>query len=330
MNLDELAPLVQEAAGRIAPHVIRTPVLRVADSGRELGADVALKAEALQRTGSFKIRGAMNKILDFSAEDRERGVVTFSAGNHAAAVACACAEAGIDCYVVMWRTANPRKVAATQAWGATVDLEAGDSTEAADRLAAITQSSGRVLVHPFDDPLVIAGQGTATAELLEDAPEIDVLLVPTSGGGLLAGAVLACVAATQGDRPGMARGSAIDIVPVQPEAAPSLARARAHGGSVRYRPERTAADALAAPFFGSLNFDIVRDHVSDVVTVTEPEIADGVRWCYQRAKLAVEPGAAVPIAALLARRVSVQPGQRVGVLVSGANPDPAVIAPMLT
>jgi threonine dehydratase len=320
MNLDDLAPLVQEAAGRIAPHVIRTPVLRVADSGAELGADVALKAEALQRTGSFKIRGAMNKILGLSAEERDRGVVTFSAGNHAAAVACACAEAGIDCYVVMWRTANPRKVNATRAWGATVDLESADSTEAADRLAEIAQSSGRVLVHPFDDPRVIAGQGTATAELLEDAPGVDVLLVPTSGGGLLAGAVLACVA-----RP----GSVIEIVPVQAGSAPSLARALAHGGSVRYRPEPTAADALAAPFFGSLNFDIVRDRISDVVTVTEPEIAAGVRWCYQRAKLAVEPGAAVPIAALLARRVSVQPGQRVGVLVSGANPDPAVIAPML-
>jgi threonine dehydratase len=293
MNLDDLAPLVEEAAGRIAPHVIRTPVLRVADSGAELGADVALKAEALQRTGSFKIRGAMNKIRGLSADERERGVVTFSAGNHAAAVACACAEAGIDCYVVMWRTANPRKVAATRAWGATVDLEAADSTEAADRLA----------------------------ELLADAPEIDVLLVPTSGGGLLAGAVLAGVAA---------RSTMIEIVPVQPESTPSLVHALAHGGSVRYRPEPTAADALAAPFFGSLNFDIVRDRVSDVVTVTEPEIADGVRWCYQRAKLAVEPGAAVPIAALLARRVSVQPGQRVGVLVSGANPDPAVIAPMLT
>jgi threonine dehydratase len=320
MNLDDLAPLVKQAAGRIAPHVIRTPVLRVADSGRELGADVALKAEALQRTGSFKIRGAMNKILGLSAEERERGVITFSAGNHAAAAACACAEAGIDCYVVMWRTANPRKVNATRAWGATVDLEAVDSTEAADRLAQIGQSSGRVLVHPFDDPRVIAGQGTATAELLEDAPGIDVLLVPTSGGGLLAGAVLACVAG---------RGAATEIVPVQAASAPSLAHALANGGSVRYRPEPTAADALAAPFFGSLNFDIVRDRIGDVVTVTEPEIADGVRWCYQRAKLAVEPGGAVAIAALLARRVRVQPGQRIGAIVSGANPDPAVIAPML-
>src|ERR1700722_1105774 len=149
MNLDDLAPLVAEAAGRIAPHVIRTPVLRVADSSAELGGDVALKAEALQRTGSFKIRGAMNKILGLGAQERERGVVTFSAGNHAAAVACACAETGSDCYGVLWRAANPRKVQATQAGGATVDLEAADSTEAADRLAEITQSSGRVLVHPF-------------------------------------------------------------------------------------------------------------------------------------------------------------------------------------
>jgi threonine dehydratase len=320
MNLDDLAPLVEQAAGRIARHVIRTPVLRVADTGGELGADVVLKAEALQRTGSFKIRGAVNKILSLSAEERERGVVTFSAGNHAQAAACACADEGIDCYVVMWRTANPRKVKATKAWGATVDLEAEDSTGAADRLAEIVQSSGRVLVHPFDDPWVIAGQGTAIAELLQDVPEVDVLLVPTSGGGLLAGAVLACVAA----------GRAVEVVPVQAESAPSLRHAVAAGGSVRYRPSPTVADALAAPFFGALNFDIVRDRISEAVTVTEPQIADGVRWCYERAKLAVEPGAAVPIAALLARRVTAQPEQRVGILVSGANPDPAVIAPMLT
>jgi threonine dehydratase len=320
MNLDELAPLVGDAAGRIAGHVIRTPVLRMTDFGGELGTDVALKAEALQRTGSFKIRGALNTILSLSVKERERGVITFSAGNHAQAVACACAQAGIDCYVVMWRTANPRKVTATRAWGATVDVEAADSTEAADRLAELVRSSGRVLVHPFEDPRVIAGQGTATAELLQDAPELDVLLVPTSGGGLLAGAVLACVAAAR----------EVEIIPVQPESAPSLRHAMAGGGSVRYRPGATAADALAAPFFGALNFDIVRDRVSDLATVTEPEIADGVRWCYERAKLAVEPGGAVPIAALLARRVSVQAGQRVGVLVSGANPDPAVIAPMLT
>jgi threo-3-hydroxy-L-aspartate ammonia-lyase len=307
--------LVDEAVGRLGDSLVRTPVLTVGPTP-EIARLLVLKAELFQRTGSFKARGALNRILAMSPEERSAGVITFSAGNHAQAVAWACNQLDIDCLVVMWADANPQKMAATRQWGAAIDTEAANSSGAADRLRELLQSTGRALVHPFDDELVIAGAGTATRELLEDAAPLDVLIVPTSGGGLLAGAALALDGA----------GAQTRLLAVQTAASPSLAAAFDAGGPVRQPAEPTCADALTAPFYGDANFAIVKERVESVTLVSEDEIAEGVRWFYARAKLAVEPGAAVTAAALIAGKVEIDGAERIGVLVSGGNANPAVIA----
>ena len=181
---------VLQAAERIRGRVHRTPTF----SSRTLGAQTYLKAELFQKTGSFKARGVLNKLSSLTPEEKERGVIGISAGNHAQALAWGAALEQIDCLVVMYASASPAKVAATRGYGAAVDLEAADAVEAFQRLDEHIRETGRTLVHPFDDPLVMAGQGTLALELLEDAPDVETILVPTGGGGLVAGVAAACAA----------------------------------------------------------------------------------------------------------------------------------------
>jgi threonine dehydratase len=273
---------------------------------------VHLKAELFQKTGSFKARGALNRVAALTDDERRRGVVTWSAGNHAQAVAWAAAQYGVDCLVVMSAHASPLKVEATRGYGATVDLEAPDHVVAYERVLDVVERTGRVFVHPHDDPWVIAGHGTLALEILEDVPEVETVVVGVGGGGLVAGIVSALE--------GRAR-----VVAVEPEQAQAFRAGLEAGHSVRVETN-TIADGLAPPFAGELALQICRG-VVDSVLVSEAEIAEGMRFLYARAKLACEPAGAAAAAAVLAGKVDLA-GPTV-VVVSGGNSVPEQAAAIL-
>lgn len=300
---------VERAADVIRGRLHRTPTL----SCRTLGPDVFLKAELFQRTGSFKPRGMLNKLASLTEDEKSRGIVTWSAGNAAQGAAFAARENGVACRVFMWATANPVKVAAARGYGAEVDLEAASPAEAHDRLLAHVERTGQVFVHPFDDPVLQAGHGTLGLEIVEDVPDVDTIVVPVGGGGLIAGVA-----------------SAVDcrVVGVEPEGAPSLSAALSAGAPVRIEP-LSIADGLNAPFTGSGTLSVCRERVDEVVLVSDYEIAEAMRFLYMRAKLACEPAGAAAVAALLAGKVQVEPGARVVAVVSGGNADPQIAAGIL-
>jgi threonine dehydratase len=285
---------VEAARDTIGDRLQRTPIL----SSRTFRA--RFKCELFQRTGSFKSRGALNRISHLSEEERSRGVIAISAGNHAQAVAFAAAEAGIDALVVMWRGASEQKIAATRDYGAAVDLEAGGPGEAFDRLHVLIEESGRTLVHPFDDPLVIAGAGTVGLEIEEDAPDADAVVVGVGGGGLVSGIQTALAGRMR-------------VIAVEPELSTALHSGLDAGEPVSVEP-RSIADGLNAPFAGRLPLEICRD--LERVLVTEEEIEHAFRLLYERAKLAVEPAGAVATAAWLAGKIE---AEKPVLLASGGN-----------
>ena len=289
---------VERAAAVVAGRVRRTPIL----SSRTLGPDVFLKAELLQRTGSFKPRGVLTKLAALDEDEKARGVIGISAGNHAQAVAWAAAEEGLDALVVMWRGASEAKIAATRGYGAAVDLEAGGPGEAFERLAELLEATGRTLVHPFDDPLTIAGQGTVGLEILEDVDGVDTIVVPIGGGGLISGIATA------------AAGSA-RVIGVEPELSTAMSSALAAGEPVDVTPT-SIADGLNAPHAGRAALAIVQELVEEIVLVTEDELEAAFRFLYERAKLACEPAGAAAVAAVLAGKTG---GGRTVCIVSGGN-----------
>ena len=301
---------VLAARDAIAGRLHRTPLL----SSATLGPRVRLKAELFQRTGSFKPRGVLTKLASLSSEERERGVIGISAGNHAQALAYGAGLEGIDALLVMWTGASEAKIEATRAYGAEVDLRAQGPAEAFERLGELLEETGRTLVHPFDDPLVIAGQGTVGLEIVEDAPETGVILVPVGGGGLVSGIAVA----TEGRR----------VVAVEPELSTALHDGLAAGRSVPVEP-RSMADGLSAPFAGEHAVEICGRLGVESVLVSEDEIVEGMRFLYTRAKLACEPAAAVGVAALLAEKVAVDEAP-VTVVVSGGNVAPETAAAILS
>jgi threonine dehydratase len=294
---------VLAARDTIAGRVHRTPTLTSASLAREIGLSVFLKAELLQRTGSFKPRGVLNKLNALSPEEKARGVIGISAGNHAQALAYAAALERIDSLVVMWQGSSEQKQRATRAYGATVDLEAADPAEAFDRLHELMEETGRVLVHPFDDPLVIAGQGTVGLEIAEDVPPVDVVVVPVGGGGLVSG-----IAAAVDAR----------VVAVEPAGSAALREALAAGQPVPITPT-SVADGLNAPFAGDNCIAVCRARGVESVLVTDDEIEAGFRFLYERAKLACEPAGAAAVAALLAGKVPLGSARAVAAVVSGGN-----------
>jgi threonine dehydratase len=298
---------VLRAAAGLRGRLHRTPTL----SARSLGPGIRLKAELLQRTGSFKPRGVLNKLASLGEEERRRGVIGISAGNHAQALAWGAGVEGIDALVVMWRGASEAKLAATRGYGAAVDLEASDPAEAFTRLEALIGETGRTLVHPFDDPLVIAGQGTVALELLDDAPEVETILVPGGGGGLVAG----IAAAAAGKR----------VVCVEPQGSRAIHEGLAAGRSVPVTPV-SVADGLSAPFTGENALATLRTHGAESLLVSEAAIEEAFRWLYARAKLACEPAAAVALAPLLSGQI--EPG-KTAVVVSGGNVAPQTAAAIL-
>jgi threonine ammonia-lyase medium form len=301
---------VRRAREVIAGRVHRTPLLSATLLGRRTGTRLSLKAENFQKTGSFKPRGVLNKLRSLTPEEKRRGLITISAGNHAQALAYAAAVEGLRCVVVMPESASPAKVAASRGYGAEVILH-GTVHEALDKMHELRESRGLTLVHPYDDPFVIAGQGTVGLEILEDLPEVDLVIVPVGGGGLISG-IAAAVKRT--------RASA-RVVGVEPEGAPTVTDALRVGRPVRLERVATIADGLTAPIAGDHTLAHVRALVDEVVLVSDEEIADGVRAVLQYAKLLAEPAGAAGIAALLARRVAIPADARVAAVVSGGNVD---------
>jgi len=299
-SLDDVVAARAAIAGRLH----RTPMFSSATLSKHVGVPVHLKAELFQRTGSFKPRGVLTKLASLSDDEKARGVIGISAGNHAQALAYCAALEGVDALLVMWDGASPQKIEATRAYGATVDLDADGPGQAFDRLHELIEETGRALVHPFDDPLTVAGQGTVGLEIVEDLPETTVVVVPVGGGGLIAGVVLGA----DGRR----------VVAVEPELSNALQQGLEAGEPVHIEP-KSVADGLSAPFAGDLPLQICRDRDVETVLVTEDEIAAGMRFLYGRAKLACEPAAAVGVGALLAGKIALEPHDTVAAVVSGGN-----------
>jgi threonine dehydratase len=299
---------VQRARERIAGRLHRTPLLPSRTLSEAAGAEVHLKAELFQRTGSFKPRGVLNKLATLSDEEKARGVISISAGNHAQALAYASGVEGIDALVVMWQTASPMKIGAARGYGATIDTEAPDIPSAFERLEQLIDETGRTLVHPYDDPLVMAGQGTVGLEMLEDLPEADVVLVPVGGGGLVSG----IATAVKGLRPD-AR-----VVAVEPERSRALYESLRAGEPVTVEA-MSIADGLNGPYAGGNCVRVCTDLGIESVLVTEDALEEAFRFLYSRMKLACEVAGAATTAALLSGRVELEPGQKVAAVVSGGN-----------
>src|SRR4051794_26094506 len=298
---------VRAAARRLAGLAHRTPVFTSRTLDAAVGAAVHIKAESFQRGGAFKFRGAYNKISSLPTEALARGVLAYSSGNHAQAVALSAQLLGTNATILMPADAPAAKIEATRGYDAEI-VTYDRWTESREALgAALATERGLELVRPYDDPLVMAGQGTTALELLEDVPDLDLLVVPVGGGGLIAG----CSTVAKALRPG------IRVVGVEPEAGDDTARSLAAGERVRIEVPRTIADGLQAAEPGELTFEVNRRLVDEVVTVGDDEMLEAMAFLFDRLKLVTEPSGAVGVAALLARRVGV--AGRVGVVVSGGN-----------
>jgi threonine dehydratase len=299
---------VYAARDRIGGRLHRTPMLSSRTLSERVGVPVHFKAELLQRTGAFKPRGVLNKLATLTEEEKARGVISISAGNHAQALAYASAVEGIDALVVMWQTASAMKIAAARAYGATVDDSPPDIPAAFEHLDKLVAETGRTLVHPYDDPLVMAGQGTVGLEMLEDVPDADVIVVQVGGGGLVSG----IATAVKGLRPD-AR-----VVAVEPELSNALAASLAAGAPVTIEPT-SIADGLNGPYAGPNCVRVCLDLGVESVLVTEEELKEGFRFMYGRMKLACEVAGAATAAALLAGKIDLEPGNTVAAVVSGGN-----------
>lgn len=299
---------VLAARRALAGVAVRTPVLRSDLLDERAGARLFFKAEGLQLTGSFKVRGAYNKIRSLTPEETARGLITVSAGNAALGAAWAARALGARLVVVMPENAVPEKLAAVAALGARIEKDGvTNATQAFERLARLREEHGYTLVHPFDDPFVIAGAGTATWELLEDVPDLDDLVIPASGGGLLGGALLA------------ARGLAprAKVYGVQPDGAAGIVRSLATGAPTPPEKVQTVADGLTAPKPGILNFQLIQQYVEDIFTVPDEAILAALGLVARHLRVVVEPAGAAGLAGALADdRFR---GRRVGVLLSGSN-----------
>ena len=309
---------VRDAAERLRGVAHRTPVLTSRTLDERAGARVFLKCESFQRGGAFKFRGAYNAVSRLGEEERRAGVLTFSSGNHAQAVALTGRILGVRTAVVMPENAPAAKVEATRGYGAEVILYDPAAASREEVAARLREERGMTLVPPYDHPDVVAGQGTAALELFEEAGPLDVLLAPCGGGGLLSGSALAARGAAPGCR----------VVGVEPETADDATRSFRTGELHRVHNPPTIADGLRTPSLGAVTFPLVRAHVDEMRTVAEAEIVEAMRFLWTRMKLVVEPSGAVPVAALLAGIPELR-GARVGVIVSGGNVDLAAACALL-
>ncbi|MFL5802512.1 MAG: pyridoxal-phosphate dependent enzyme [Roseiflexaceae bacterium] len=310
---------VQAARERLHGVATLTPVVTSRTLDALAGRAVFLKCENLQRGGAFKFRGAYNTISQLPEQSRARGVLAFSSGNHAQGVALAARLLGAPAVICMPDDAPPVKVAATRGYGAEVVFydRLKDDREAVARRVA--EERGMTLVPPYDHPQIMAGAGTAAIELVEQVHDLDTIVAPIGGGGLIAGTAVAA----HGARP------AIQVVGVEPEGADDTRRSLDAGERVRIPPPTTVADGLRLTMPGALTFPVVQHHVAAIVTVTDDEILDAVRFALLRLKLVIEPSGAVPLAAALAGRLP-EGARRVGLIISGGNIDPALLGRLWT
>jgi threonine dehydratase len=309
---------VLAAAKRLRGVAHRTPVVTSRTLDERTGARAYLKCENLQRMGAFKFRGAYNRIAQLSARERERGVVAFSSGNHAQGVALAARLLGVPATIVMPSDAPAAKVAATREYGAEIVSYDRLTMNRGAIAAELARDRGATLVPPYDDPAIIAGQGTVALELLEDVPDLDVLLVCTGGGGLLAGSALAA----ERMQP------AIEVYGVEPEAGDDFAQSIARGERVEIAVPITIADGQQTTSPGELTFPIVQRLCAGILTISDDDLRAAMRFAFERLKLVMEPSGASALAALLAGKLDVR-GKRVGVIVSGGNVDAASYAAIL-
>ena len=309
---------VQAAAKRLAGVAHRTPVLQSSNLNRQVGAEVFFKCENFQRMGAFKFRGGYNALAQLSAAQRRAGVVAYSSGNHAQAVALAAQILGIPATIVMPHDASSAKLAATMGYGAQVVGYDRYSEDAMAIAKALAEREGRTFIPPFDHPDVIAGQGTAALELLQDHGPMDRLYVCLGGGGLLSGSLLAAKALS----PNCA------VFGVEPEAGNDVQQSLAKGERVRIPIPVTIADGAQTPMVGAITFDIIRRDVAAVHTVTDAQLVDAMRFYAERMKMVVEPTGCLSLAALMQDAPACQ-GQRVGVIISGGNVDLARYAALL-
>lgn len=309
VTLEDILAAQRVIAGRLH----RTPLL----SAHALGAmaqppvQLFLKAELLQKTGAFKVRGALNMLSGLSHEQKQRGLITVSAGNHAQAVAWSAAAEGVPATVVMAETAVRSKVNATRGYGAEVILFGTSMSGIFDRAHQLEHERGLTFIPPFDDPRIVAGQGTVGLEILEDLPDPDLVIVPCGGGGLCSGVAVAV----------KSRRPAARVVIVEPEGAPTMRRALDAGKPVPLESINTIADGLTAPFTSELTLALTQQYVDEAVLVSDAEIGQAMSLILERCKLLAEPAAAASVAALLSGKISVAEGARVVTILSGGNVD---------
>jgi threonine dehydratase len=311
---------VEAAARRLEGRIHRTPVVTSRSLDEATGYSVFLKCENLQRAGAFKIRGALNKLLSLSPDERSRGVVAFSSGNHAQGVALAARMTGASAMILMPTDAPALKLAATQGYGAQVVFYDRQTEDREARARELVEKTGRILVPPYDDYAIMAGQGTAALELLRDASRLDALLTPVGGGGLMAGSSTVARALLP----------EVKIYGVEAESANDTWLSLQKGERVSIPPPPTIADGIRNLSPGALTFPILQQTLTDVLLVSEEEIKEAVRFLLLRSKLLVEPTGAVPVAALLAGKLPLPKGTRVGLVLSGGNVDPHTLAEILS
>ena len=302
-------PHIQQAAQRIQPYAHRTPVLTNESLNQRVGAQVYLKCENLQKVGAFKFRGACNAVYSLSDEEAIRGVCTHSSGNHAQALALAARMREIPAYIVMPDNAPQVKKDAVAGYGGQISfcaptLEAREAT-----LRRVYEQTGANVVHPYNDERVIAGQGTATLELLDSVPELDVIIAPVGGGGLLSGTSIAA----KGIKPG------IRVIAGEPEMADDAYRSMKEGAIIPSQNPRTIADGLLTSL-GTLTFPIIRQNVEQIVTVSEQGIIEAMKFLWERSKIIIEPSATVAVGVLWEKKIALT-GLKVGVILSGGNVD---------
>ena len=297
------------ARARMGGHVHRTPLVSSRTLSDASGFDVRLKAELFQRTGSYKIRGPLNKFAQLSADEKRRGVICSSAGNHAQGVALAARIHDIKAVVCMAANATPSKIEATRAYGAEVVLHGSIWDEANDRAKQLVAEKGYTYVHPFDDRQLMTGQGTVGLEIVEDWPEVDVIVVPIGGGGLISGVAMAAKAANP----------AIRIIGVESSGAPGMKRSVDEGQVVTLDRVDCIIDGLRVKRVGQLTFEVVRDFVDEIVTLPDEQIFDAVVWTMHHTKMVPEGAAASPVGALLHGLVKAPKGAKVVCVLSGGN-----------
>ena len=315
VSLDDIRAAGEAIDGRVH----RTPLLSSQALGQRAGCSLYLKAESLQKTGSFKVRGVFNTLRGLGEPQRRAGLIAVSAGNHAQALAYAAGREGLKSTIVMPANASRAKAEATRGYGAHVILH-GTVFDAFTRMEELRREFDYTLVHPYDDEAMIAGHGTIGLEILEDLPDVDVIVVPVGGGGLLSGVA----AAVKQARPG------VRVYGVEPVGAAALSEGRRAGKPVRLEKVDTIADGLAAPATGRHVLEHVNAFVDDVVLVTDDEIRDALRAILERCKIVIEPAGAAATAAVLADRIPAIRGARVVAIASGGNIDPARLAALLS